>query len=196
MNLNNLTRRQTLKGLSIMSLGAALPANANSTPPKAKDCRLEPWIDKVPETEVYGPCNGLTRFLVADKKSIRKNTTLIAKVPKGADFGGHYHEDYEIIYVLDGCINVEIKEWDSPLNPELGTHRTFSFQKDLDSPIETPTITSENKIYTIQADGWVNIPGFAFHSTYPQCDSRVIAYLPDAERLDEEPPTPYPGCVS
>lgn len=202
----NLTRRQALLGLGAAGLSASLSTQNTSahTPTEIqKNHKLFPWVEKLtPDgknpVELYGPCNGLSTVLLADESSTKKNTLLVAwEMPKGADYGVHYHKEYEMIYVLKGKLIIEIAEYNGPDgNPlKFSSDRTFTYQSDLDNDMQTVNLTDKIARYHLNEQGWIKIPGYAYHSVLPQeNDSRILAYLPDAVRHDETPAKQWSSC--
>lgn len=227
--MSKITRRETLYGLAALgaTMTSAKSLAAGSTDSAERESlSLKPWIaeDKIvvdpnsgrtvpvnPATgrsfnpvELYGPCNGPVTFLLGDQDNATMNALLLAEdMPMGADYGVHYHKDWELIYVLEGQLYIEMSEYEGDdINVALNNNeeRVFSYQQSATSskvagvPLKS---VAQKDMIQISKGGWIILPGYSYHSVLPTQDgTKILAYLPDSARHDEKKQYNWKTCSS
>ena len=178
--------------------------------------------DFTPSLNKYGEYVNSTGNVVADaslaKKSPSKNVLLVARDMPGAkdygfnpakkladgteygvDFGGHYHEDMEIIYCTKGIIRVEIRENSGEIVKDFegdevlekapeASHGKREFQVVIKAGVKTKTypLTSDIQSFDLEPGGFITIPARAFHSVIMIETGDMLAFLPDGKRWAEQ----------
>ncbi|MEM7645442.1 MAG: hypothetical protein AAF203_00920, partial [Pseudomonadota bacterium] len=117
----------------------------------------------------------------------------------GVDYGGHYHEDDEVIYCPAGKLRVFVREnsgdtvidkFGQPVeekrHADAGTRKVVYNKNGAEKAAELD-LTDAGTVFILERGGRLTIPGRAFHTVMVIEKGDLLAYLPDGKRWCEHP---------